>query len=97
MATSHFPARSAANPHWTNLAEGLQDQEDIEQQHHDRADDRREVGDGAIGELAHDVAASREDDEGDHGKRQGNAEHDLTYDERIRRSTIQPVVALAEK
>ena len=65
--------RQARNVH----AENLQNQEGVEQQHHRGADHTGEMREPVIGELSHDVASAGEDQQRDHGKRQGDAEHDL--------------------
>jgi hypothetical protein len=47
-----------------------------------RAGDRGDIGERRIDEPAHDVGASGEHQERDHGQRQRDAEHDLADDER---------------
>src|ERR1035437_1505401 len=66
-------------------AKHLQDQNDIEQQHHRSRNHRCYSCESAISELTHDVNASSEDQERDHRKRPSNTEHDLTDSQRIRR------------
>src|SRR5260370_721398 len=64
---------------------GLKDQEGVERQHDGRAGNRRGLGRAAVGEAAHDVDAPGEQHKRDHWKWQGDAEHDLAEDERLRR------------